>query len=117
MASIFDVPNSPPPAAYSNAVESIAPGVTDIVAGNRAPGESWTDTLQRLLPILAATYQQKQLLDVQVDRARNGLPPLDASMYAPGVQVGLSSNTTKTIVMLGGAALLILLLIAMKKRR
>lgn len=116
MSSTFDIPNSPPPAAYSAAVETIAPGVTGIVENNRAPGESWTDTLQRLLPILATTYQQKQLLDVQVERARNGLPPLDASMYAPGVQVGLSSDTTKTLMMLGGAALLILLFIAMKKR-
>lgn len=114
--SIFDIPNSPPPAVYSSAVDSIAPGISDVVASNRAPNESWTDTLQRLLPILATTYQQKQLLDVQVDRARQGLPPLDASMYAPGVQVGLSSDTSKTLMMLGGAALLLLLFVAMKKR-
>ncbi len=114
--SIFDIPNSPPPAEYSAAIDTVAPGLSDIVVSHRAPGESWTDTLQRLLPILATTYQQKQLLDVQVDRARQGLAPLDASMYAPGVQVGLSSDTAKMVMMLGGAALLILLFIAMKKR-
>lgn len=115
--STFDIPNSPPPAVYTAAVDAIAPGVTGIVAANQSQGESWTDTLQRLLPILATTYQQRQLLDVQVERARNGLPPLDASMYAPGVQVGLSSDTTKTVLMLGGAALLVMLLIASRSRR
>lgn len=115
--SAFDIPNTPPPAVYSDAVETVAPGITGIIASNREPGESWTDTLQRLLPILATTYQQKQLLDVQVDRARSGLPPLDASMYAPGVQVGLSSDTTKTLLMFGGAALAVLFLMSRRVRR
>jgi len=116
MSSTFDIPNSPPPAVYASAVDAVAPGLTDIVASNRSPGESWTDTLQRLLPILATTYQQKQLLDVQVERARNGQPPLDASMYAPGVQVGLSADTTKTLMMLGGAALLALVFLSRRRR-
>lgn len=115
--STFDIPNSPPPAVYTDAVEVIAPGITGIIDTHRAPGESWTDTLQRLLPILATTYQQKQLLDVQVERARNGQPPLDASMYAPGVQVGLSSDTTRTLMLLGGAALGVLFLMSRRSRR
>lgn len=114
--STFDIPNSPPPAVYTEAVEVIAPGITGIVESNRVPGESWTDTLQRLLPILATTYQQKQLLDVQVDRARSGLPPLDASMYAPGVQVGLSSDTSRTLMLLGGAVLAVLFLMSRRGR-
>lgn len=115
MSNTFDIPNSPPPAVYSEAVDAVAPGITGIIDSNRAPGESWTDTLQRLLPILATTYQQKQLLDVQVDRARSGLPPLDASMYAPGVQVGLSSDTTKTL-MFGAAAVLALVFMSRRRR-
>jgi hypothetical protein len=91
------------PSSASN-LDSIAPGVSDIVTGQQQNGESWADTLQRVLPMLAATVQQQQLLSVQVDRARQGLPPLNVSQYAAGAQVGLSADT-KTFLMIGAGAL------------
>lgn len=97
--------------AYANAINQVAPNATAIVQQQQAPGESWMDALQRSLPILAATYQQKQILDVQVERARQGLPPLNASQYAAGVQVGLSSDTQKMLIFgaLGIAALFLVM--------
>jgi hypothetical protein len=74
-------------------LDSIAPGVTDIVAQQQQPGESWADTLGRIVPLLLGTAQQAQLLQVQVDRARKGLQPLNASQYAAGVNVGLAPQT------------------------
>lgn len=101
---------------YAQNLDVIAPGVTDIIAKEQAPGESWADTLQRILPIIAATYQQKQLLDVQVQRARDGQPPLDASMYAPGVKVGLSPETMQALYIAGGLLLVVVIVLALKKR-
>lgn len=97
--------------SYAAAINQVAPNATAVIASQAAPGESWMDTLQRSLPILAATYQQKQILDVQVDRARQGLPPLNASQYSAGVQVGLSSDTQRMLIFgaLGIAALFLVL--------
>lgn len=98
------------PDAYATQLETAAPGIGAMIQQSAAPGEGWTDTLRKLLPTIAATYQQKQLLDVQVDRAKAGLPPLDVSQYAAGVNVGLSPEVMKTIVMIAiglGAVLLI----------
>lgn len=91
------------PDASAN-LDSIAPGISDIVSTEQQPGESWFDTLARAIPLLAATVQQKQLLDVQVQRAKAGLPPLNVSQYAAGAQVGLSPDT-KQFLMIGGIAL------------
>jgi hypothetical protein len=74
-------------------LDSIAPGVTDIVAQQQQPGETWADTLGRVIPLILGTAQQAQLLQVQVDRAKKGLPPLNASQYAAGVNVGLAPQT------------------------
>ena len=85
---------------YASALNTIAPNTTDIIQQQQQPGESWTQTLLRTLPALAATYEQKQLLDEQVSRAKQGLPPLNTSQYGLGVNVGLSSQT---LLMIGGA--------------
>jgi hypothetical protein len=82
---------------YEVNFESFAPGTAAVIAENKVEGESWADTLQRLLPVLAATYQQKQLLQVQVDRARQGLPPLDMSQYGAGVNVGVSPEVQRML--------------------
>jgi hypothetical protein len=99
-------------------LDSIAPGISTIVADQQQAGESWVDTLARAIPLIAATVQQQQLLSVQVDRARQGLPPLNVTQYAAGAQVGLSPDT-KTFLMWGGIGLGAVLLMtgAFKGRR
>ena len=69
-------------------------------------------------PIAAVTsiYQQKQLMDVNAQRAAQGLPPIDASALAPTVNVGLPPAQMQQIMMLGGAALLVLFLATRGKR-
>jgi len=53
---------------------------------------------------------QSKLLDINVQRARQGLPPLNAAAYAPGVNVGLNPATQTflgvgvgTLALAGGA--------------
>lgn len=101
---------------YAPSIQTIAPGFSELVDESQAGGEPWYETAARLIPMVAATYQQKQLLDVQVNRAKQGLPPLNVSQYGLGVQVGLDSNTRLAIF--GGVAVLgALLLTSMRGRR
>lgn len=92
-------------ADYAEQLELLAPSIVDKIEETQTPGESWIDTLARILPSVLASVQQKQLLDVQIERARAGLPPLDVSQYTPGVAVGLSQST-KDLVVYGGLAVL-----------
>lgn len=93
-----------PTADQAASLNAIAPNTTQVIADQQQPGESWAQTLTRSLPAIAATYQQKQLLDVQAQRAKAGLPPLDMSQYSTGVNVGLSPATTN-MLLLGVAAI------------
>lgn len=83
-----------PSADYVASLEEIAPGITDMtVSQAQASGENWIDSLARLLTAVVVTEQQRDLLRVQVERARAGQPPLNVSQYAGGAQIGLSSDT------------------------
>lgn len=48
--------------------------------------------------------QQRELLKIQNQRAAQGLPPLDVSQYTPGVNVGIASDTQRTLMLVAGAA-------------
>ena len=95
--------------SYAPVFNTMAPGFNTLIDQQQQPSESWIDAAARLLPILAATEQQRQLLAVQVQRAQQGLPPLNMSQYAAGVQVGMSSDLKNILVIGGSIALAILL--------
>lgn len=92
---------------------------------NAAPegaSSSWADTLGNILKTVAVGYStkqqvdaQKQLTAIQLDRIRQGLPPVNVDPTKLGlstatVGVGLTSGT-QNFLMLGGAALLGVLLL------
>ena len=106
--------DAPIPTDYQTALESVAPSITQKIAQQGGNGESWTDTLQRVLPLLATTYQQKEILNIQLERAKQGLPPLPNSQFGLGVNVGLSDDV-KNYLLIGGIALAAVFL--MGKRR
>lgn len=96
------------PADWANSLDATAPNVTGIVAEQRGAGESWADTLQRIMPMLVTTYQQKQILEIQLERARAGLPPLPNSEFGAQVSVGLDAQTRQYLI-IGGVGLAALL--------
>lgn len=107
---LFDVQIAPS-ADWASSLDSIAPGVTDMtIAQAEASGENWIDSLSRLLTAIVVTEQQRDLLRVQVERARNGQPPLNVSQYAGGAQVGISSDTKQflTFALIGVGAIFLL---------
>ena len=101
----------------ANALEQFAPGVTTIIAQNQTPNESWFDTAQKILTGLVMTEQQRQLMQLNIERARQGLPPVDINRYSGvGVNVGLSQGTQNLVLYLAlGAGALILLNAFMKR--
>ena len=118
MAATFDpardgVDNATTPVTatpYAAPLEAIAPTITARIDATQTSGESWLEALSRLLPTIATTYQQGQLIKVQTDRAKAGLPPLDMSQYGLGVKVGLADDTKQYLLLagllVGGAVLL-----------
>ena len=87
------------------------------MAQTQSAGESWIDTAQRLLTAVTMTSNQRNLMNVNLERAKKGLPPIDINQYTGvGVNVGLAPQTQQ-LVMYGGIALLaIFLLNSLKKR-
>jgi hypothetical protein len=45
------------------------------------------DTVKTVAPSIFQIQSQKKILDVQLERARQGLPPLQTSEYAPTIKV------------------------------
>lgn len=105
------------PVDYKLALEEAAPGVTTAVAQAQKPGENWTDTLMRIIPNLTMGIQQIQLMQINTDRARKGLPPLDARAYSGAyVNVGLDPGTQR-LVTYAGLGILALFVLNMATRK
>jgi len=74
----------------------------------------WLSTLSNVFNVGVGVYGQKQLVDINADRMRQGLPPIsDTSGLSPQVNVGISPQLQQMLIF-GGIALLALLLL---KRR
>lgn len=99
------------------AVESFAPNASQIITQNQTPGESWVDTAQKILTGLVMTEQQRQLMQLNIERAKQGLPPIDINRYSGvGVNVGLSQGTQQLVLYLALGAGALILLNAFAKR-
>lgn len=100
----------------------------DIAAGTTSSttGGTMLDVLKNAVTIASQAYltktqldAQKRILDLQVARAQQGLPPLDIDPGAygvPRVSVGVTDDTKK-FLMYGGIGLGLLLLFNMMGRR
>ena len=97
--------------AQWEALYSFAPNGSNVIAQNQTPGEPWYETAQKILTGLVMTQQQRQLMQLNIERARQGLPPIDINRYSGvGVNVGLSQGTQQlvTYALLGVGAFLLL---------
>lgn len=105
------VENSPTAPNWQRGVDSFLPGGSTEIEKNKTADEPWYVTAQKLATALLMSDQQRKLLDLQIERARQGLPPLDVSRYTgAAVQVGIAPQT-QNLLMLGGVALLAVLLL------
>lgn len=92
------------------AIETVAPGITEIANQIAVEGESWINAISRAMTTVAMADYQRRILNAQLERARQGLPPLQPSEYAPAINVGLSPQT-RNLLIYGGLALAAVLLL------
>ena len=105
-----DVSTSAIPLQYKLVFDQAAPGLTEKIAEAQKPGESWTDTYGRIASSLLMTVQQYQLINLNTERAKKGLPPVDIASYSGvGVNIGLSPSTQQLLIF-GGLAVAALVL-------
>ena len=107
----------PMPTDWAMAIEEIAPGFGAQFATQESTDKPWLQTVLQTATALYMTDYQRRLLNLQLDRARQGLPPLSSSQIGLGVNVGLSPETLKAIAIGGGAILVGILLMRGKARR
>jgi hypothetical protein len=98
-------------------------GLGDVTAGDdTAPSTSWgqdiIDNLSKITTAWAGVRQQQTLLDINIKRAEQGLPPIDGSAIAPAVNVGLSAQAQQLgYIAVAGLVLVGLFSMIGKKRR
>jgi hypothetical protein len=104
----FPTGQTSPYTIFQPVMEQTAPGITKVINQQSQAGESWIDTAQRALTMLVMTNTQRQLMQINLERARQGLPPISASQagLSVGVEVG---QDTKQLLIIGGLALLAVL--------
>lgn len=74
----------------------------------------WAATLSKLATPLVSVYQQKQIADINAQRARQGLPPIDDSGMS--AKVGLDADTKKLLMYGIGGLVGVGLLFALRRR-
>jgi hypothetical protein len=121
MVSVDDpsrVINSDLTPTWTVALESIAPTITQKIATQQQRDEPWWETWSRIASSVVMANQQRQLMQINVDRAKRGEPPLDIAQYTGvGVQVGVSQNTQQFLTYAGIAVLGFLLINTLARRR
>lgn len=102
---------------WTVALESVAPTVTQKIVSQQQENEPWWETWSRIASSVVMAKQQRDLMQINVDRAKRGEPPLDIAQYSGvGVNVGLSAQTQQ-LVTYGGLALLAFLVFNTLVRR
>lgn len=104
--------------SFTSALETGAPGVTEAVAQvQEDEGIDWISALAKVAQSLVVADSQRQYLAANLELARAGKPPLDASNYGMGVSVGMDANTRKMVGFAIAGALGIAALAVMNSQR
>jgi hypothetical protein len=96
-----------PSSDWVNALESVAPTIIQKIEEQSAAGETWVGTLQKLMPALAMTWQQREIMQIQLERARQGLPPLPNSEFGAQAKVSIGLDPQMQRALIAGGAVLI----------
>jgi hypothetical protein len=84
------------------------------VDSSQGAPSTWLDLINKGLTI----YQTQQLNQINVERARMGLPPIDTSQYTGvGVRVGIAPQTQQLLIYGGLALLAVMVFQSVMKRR
>lgn len=76
--------------------------------------DKFMQTIQTIVPTYLGYQMSKDLYSLNLERAKQGLPPIDSASVAPQVQVGLSPQTQ--MLVFGGLGLLAVMLLSRRRR-
>ena len=98
-------------------LQTVLPEVNELqnVAPNSVDWNAFLGNLTQLIGTGLTIDAQRQLLRANIERAKAGLPPIDSSQYMPGVNVGLTSQTQKTVLLVAGIAAVALVMSSRKR--
>lgn len=103
---------------WTVAIESFAPTLTAKINSQQQAGEPWWEAWARIASSVVMARQQRDLMQINVDRARRGEPPIDIGQYTGvGVNVGLSQDTKKLVTYAGIGLLAFLVFNTLARRR
>ncbi|TXH48432.1 MAG: hypothetical protein E6Q97_24840 [Desulfurellales bacterium] len=69
---------------YAVSFNEIAPGIVEWANSFRAVGETLIDSIARVRTAIAMSDAQRAMLDIQLQRAQAGLPPLSMQQNSNG---------------------------------
>lgn len=93
-----------------------------------------SDTIKNIAPTVLQAKQQKQIMDMQMKRAEQGLPPANVEDYTPAIKIQpsftpeseqaitrvakatIDSGLTKTLYIVGGTVIFAYVLFGKKRR-
>lgn len=79
------------------AINQTAPGIVDYAAQIQTVGESLIQAIARARATLQMSDFQRQMLDIQLQRAQAGQPPLSVQNYMQG---GIGGFDQKTVLLI-----------------
>lgn len=110
------------PYLYRRVGRSLERIATQHLGDDATPPATWSDTLKNLVTVAGQALltksqldSQQKILDLQLDRAKSGLPPLDIDpqtfgIAGPQVTVGIAPDTKKMLMIGGGLFIVAFLL-------
>lgn len=90
-------------------------GDTAIGTDETATDFSWLNQVPSWIKDIQVAVNTQKLLDLNLQRAAQGLPPITSAAIAPTLNLGMSPETQQ-LVMYGGIALLAVLLLSKRKK-
>lgn len=100
----------------NNQLEAHLGGVDDVgpptpTAAAAPVVKDWTTTVKNVLGGILSVYQQKKMVDLQLERAKSGKSPLDLSAYTDdtSLKVGLDRSTKQAALGVGSMAMIAVL--------
>lgn len=103
---------------YGLGAVDVTVGTTDTaaqVASDPTVFDKFLSTLKEMVPAYANYQLTRDLYSLNMERAKQGLPPIDAAAVSPQVNVGLAPQTQQLLVV-GGLGLLAVLLLTRGKK-
>jgi hypothetical protein len=104
-------------AAVLQQAERYSPGIVQQAAGSSFNLDSLIKNIGDLAALVITSEAQRNLLNVNLQRAQNGLAPINPDSLAPTVNMGVSPATQQMIYILGGGLLVAMFLNSQKKGR